>query len=400
VGEILAERYRILTWLGRGGMGEVYHAEDLRLRQPVALKFLPPALAADPARLKQFHNEVKIAREVSHPNVCRVYDIGDVDGHLFLSMEYVEGEDLAAALRRVGRFPEDQAIELTRQICAGLCAAHARGVLHRDLKPANIMLTKEGRARLMDFGLAAAGAVEHVLEGTPAYMAPEQLQGREVTLRSDIYALGLVMYELFTGARAFDASSIDELVAQRAMGAVRSPTAFVPTLHASVERAILQCLDPDPQKRPSSAVAVSAITQTLLLDATTTARRVLHFCLMAGGAVLLAQGLVFTVRLHGTGRWLASLVALVGVGLLLLVLRFPLQWEVRYKGHRIRFQNHPLFGERLYIDEALADRGRIGVHITLHGTIEAGDGAGERITAQSTAGFFTFGCRIVAESFG
>src|SRR4026209_687169 len=169
-------------------MGEVYRADDLRLGQAVALKFLPTELQHDPARLAQFHNEVRIARQVSHPNVCRVYDIGDVSGLLYLSMEYVGGEDLATSLRRIGRFREDKATDIARQLCAGLAAAHQRGVVHRDLKPANVMLDGEGRVRVMDFGLAAIGRIEDVRAGTPAYMAPEQLHGREVTSKSDIFA--------------------------------------------------------------------------------------------------------------------------------------------------------------------------------------------------------------------
>src|SRR5687768_11555715 len=160
-GTIVGDRYRILGLLGRGGMGEVFRADDLRLGQPVALKFLPASLEQDPVRLAQFHNEVRTARQVSHSNVCRVYDIGEIDGQHFLTMEYVDGEDLSSLIRRIGRLPEDKALEIARQICAGLHAAHERGVLHRDLKPANIMLDKEGRARITDFSLAAAaGTVE------------------------------------------------------------------------------------------------------------------------------------------------------------------------------------------------------------------------------------------------
>ena len=137
-------------------MGEVYRADDLKLGQPVALKFLPESVDRDPARLTQLHTEVRMARQVSHPNVCRVYDVGEFEGHTFLSMEYVDGEDLSSLLRRIGRFPEDRAIEVARQICAGLAAAHDRGVVHRDLKPANIMLDGNGRIRITDFGLAGA----------------------------------------------------------------------------------------------------------------------------------------------------------------------------------------------------------------------------------------------------
>ncbi len=200
-GAILAERYRIIGLLGRGGMGEVYRADDLKLGQPVALKFLPRHLAEDQDRLERFYAEVRIARQVSHPNVCRVYDVGEMDGQQYLSMEYVDGEDLASLLKRIGRLPPDKALDISRELCAGLAAAHERGVLHRDLKPANVMVDGRGRARITDFGLAIAAGevVEGEVSGTPAYMAPEQLAGKGASVRSDVYALGLVLYELYTG---------------------------------------------------------------------------------------------------------------------------------------------------------------------------------------------------------
>jgi serine/threonine-protein kinase len=257
-GTLLDGRYRVIALLGKGGMGEVYRADDLRLGQPVALKFLPDDLHRDSVRLAQFHNEVRTARQVSHPNVCRVHDVGEVGGLLYISMEYVDGEDLASSLRRIGRFPEDKAIDIARQLCAGLAAAHERGVIHRDLKPANVMLDGTGKVRVMDFGLAAAGHVTDVRAGTPAYMAPEQLRGREVTARSDIFALGLVMYELFTGRRAFTANSLEDLQSQHETRSVAAPSALVSALDPRVESAILRCLEPDPERRPGSPLAVSA----------------------------------------------------------------------------------------------------------------------------------------------
>ena len=256
-GAIFDDRYRIVGRLGKGGMGEVYRADDMKLGQPVALKFLPESVDRDPARLTQLHTEVRMARQVSHPNVCRVYDVGEFEGHTFLSMEYVDGEDLASLLRRIGRFSQDRAIQLARQICAGLAAAHDRGVVHRDLKPANIMLDGSGRIRITDFGLA--GATGEVLRaGTPAYMAPEQLSGAEVTPRSDIYALGLVLYELFTGQRALEAATMAELIAKREQGAIAPPTDLVRDLDPATERVIMRCLEPDPSKRPASALGVAA----------------------------------------------------------------------------------------------------------------------------------------------
>jgi serine/threonine-protein kinase len=239
-------------------MGEVYRADDLRLGQQVALKLLPESLRDDPVRLAQFHNEVRTARLVSHPNVCRVYDIGEANGVLYLSMEYVDGEDLASSLRRIGRFPEDKAIDIARQLCAGVAAAHQRGIVHRDLKPANVMLDGTGAVRVMDFGLAAVGHVENVRAGTPAYMAPEQLLGRDVTARSDIFALGLVLYELFTGRRAFTATTIADLLSQHESGALTRPSAIVSGMNPAIERVLLRCIEPDPQARPASALAVSA----------------------------------------------------------------------------------------------------------------------------------------------
>ena len=253
-GTVLDNRYRVLGLLGRGGMGEVYRADDLRLGQQVALKFLPPDLSRDPVRLAQFHNEVRTARQVSHPNVCRVYDVGEFDGQLFITMEYVDGEDLSILLRRIGRLPEDKGLEIARQICAGLAAAHERGVLHRDLKPANIMLDGAGKVRIMDFSLAAVGEVKDIRAGTPAYMAPEQLSGREVTVRSDIFALGLVLYEIFTGRRAFEAKTLTELIEQHQTGTVTAPTEIVKSLDPAIEAAIVRCLDRDPARRPASAI--------------------------------------------------------------------------------------------------------------------------------------------------
>src|SRR6516162_3603311 len=214
-GTLLAGRYRIIALLGRGGMGEVYRAADLTLGQSVALKFLPEEAARDQRLLERFHGEVRVARQVSHPNVCRVYDIGEVEGMPFLSMEYVDGEDLSSLLLRSGRLPAHKALETSRKICAGLAAAHDRGIIHRDLKPQNIMINKRGDVVIMDFGLAAiadqiSGA--EVRNGTPAYMAPEQLKGTGVTARSDIYSLGLVLYELFTDRRPYEAGSVQQLI--------------------------------------------------------------------------------------------------------------------------------------------------------------------------------------------
>jgi serine/threonine-protein kinase len=225
-------------------MGEVYRAYDLILDQTVALKFLPQANVSEAALLR-FRNEVRIARQVSHPNVCRVYDIGFVEGQQFLSMEYLDGEDLRTLLRRIGRLPQDKAIEFTNRICAGLAAAHERGVLHRDLKPSNIMIEGRGQVRITDFGLAVLAAeipLSDLRSGTPAYMSPEQKSGHDVSTRSDLYALGLVMYEMFTGKQR-DPNS--------------APAELVKDLDPAIERLILWCLEEDPRRRPQSVIQVA-----------------------------------------------------------------------------------------------------------------------------------------------
>jgi hypothetical protein len=257
-GALLADRYRIVALLGRGGMGEVYRADDLRLGQPVALKFLPRSLERDAGRLDRFLGEVRMARQVSHPNVCRVYDIGEIGGRHFLSMEYVDGEDLASLLRRIGRLPVDKAVDIARQLCAALAAAHDKGVLHRDLKSANVMLDGRGKVRLTDFGLAETEGAESDMAGTPAYMAPEQFAGRAATVQSDIYALGLVLYEVFSGKRAFEAPTIAELRRLHEESHAEQLTSSVRDLDPAVERVIFRCLEKDPGSRPASAIAVAA----------------------------------------------------------------------------------------------------------------------------------------------
>ena len=259
-GTLLGGRYRIIGLLGRGGMGEVYRATDMMLGQSVALKFLPVEASSNPRLLERFHGEVRVARQVSHPNVCRVYDIGEIEGMPFISMEYVDGEDLAELLLRIGRLPSDKALETARKLCAGLAAAHERGVIHRDLKPQNIMMNKRGEVVIMDFGLAAIAdqlSGDEVRNGTPAYMAPEQLKGSEVTARSDIYSLGLVLYELFTGKKPFDAKNVRQLIEMQESTHLPSMTTAAADIDPMVEKVIRRCLEPDPAKRPATALLVA-----------------------------------------------------------------------------------------------------------------------------------------------
>jgi serine/threonine-protein kinase len=260
-GTLLNGRYRIIALLGKGGMGEVYRATDLTLGQSVALKFLPALAASESHWLERFHSEVRIARQVSHPNVCRVYDIGEAEGLPYISMEFVDGEDLSTLIRRIGRLPSDKAAEISRKICAGLAAAHSKGIIHRDLKPHNIMLDRQGEVLICDFGLAAVASElqpADFRQGTPAYMAPEQLKGTDVTTASDIYSLGLVLYELFTGKRAYSATSINDLLQLQENQSLTSMAALANDIDPAVENTIRQCLDPNPALRPPSALAVAA----------------------------------------------------------------------------------------------------------------------------------------------
>jgi serine/threonine-protein kinase len=242
-GQIFASRYRIISLLGRGGMGEVYRADDLKLGQRVALKLLALQSAVVSNPMERFVTEVRLARRIAHPNVCRVYDIGEADGWHYLSMEYVDGETLASLLRRIGRLPVEKAIDIAGQLCAGLAAAHERGILHRDLKPANVMVDGRGYVRIMDFGLAVRSdaSTVHEVAGTPGYMAPEQLAGGKVTVQSDLYALGRVLYELFCGRR-YDPS-----------------VGYPFDIDSRIATAIDACMATKPAERPASASTVAAM---------------------------------------------------------------------------------------------------------------------------------------------
>ncbi len=258
-GTVIGGRYRIVGLLGRGGMGQVYRADDLKLSHAVALKFLPPALLRDGAALARLHQEVRLARQIAHPAVCRVFDIGETEGEHFLTMEYIDGEDVASLTRRIGRLPADKALQVARQVCAGLAAAHEAGVLHRDLKPANVMIDGRGRARIADFGLAGLEADLRRggdASGTPAYMAPEQLAGGAVTRQSEVYSLGLLLFELFTGRRYFDGATVPAVLRQRESGV--SFDAGGDGLDPTVARVVRRCLEEDPARRPASVVQVAA----------------------------------------------------------------------------------------------------------------------------------------------
>lgn len=279
-GALIADRYRIIDCLGRGGMGEVYRADDLKLGEQVALKFLPHELSGNPTWKERFLQEVRIARNVSHPNICRVYDVGEhvspvesgrtssgsrtqvIGGsELFITMEYIDGETLNSLTSRIGRLPPKKAEQLAQQLCAGLAAIHDLGLLHRDLKPSNIMIDNKGQLRVTDFGLAVPGEIKgyQAAAGTPGYVAPESLNGVEATARSDIYQLGLVLHELFTGQPAYKSAEGQDLLKVQRSSDPMPPSKVVPDIKPQVESAILKCLERDPESRAPSARAVARL---------------------------------------------------------------------------------------------------------------------------------------------
>ena len=267
-GDILSGRFKIKRFAGAGGMGEVYEAEDLELGGTLALKTLRPSLLEDQHFLSRFRREVQLARQVTHPNICRIFDVGNDQGRAYLTMEFLDGETLGAHLRRQGRFSGEGALPLVRQIAWGLGALHAEGIVHRDLKPGNILLssssTGSARAVITDFGLARAAAatgesnlsMSGGIMGTPDYMSPEQLRGESVTPASDIYAFGLILYEMVTGRKAYPGGQALENAVQRLLEPPPPPRQQAADVTPEWEAVILRCLERDPALRPASAQAV------------------------------------------------------------------------------------------------------------------------------------------------
>src|SRR5215210_5707290 len=263
-GEMIAGRYRIVRFLARGGMGEVYEVEDQELRDRVALKTVRSEVARDHLTVERFRREIQLARKVTHPNVCRIFDVAFHDGTIFLTMELLEGETLAQRLRRSGPMSTEEALPVARQIAEALQAAHQAGIVHRDLKPGNVVLTEHrgtARAVVTDFGLARLESGEDAMTltahagvvGTPAYLAPEQVEGKEITGAVDIYALGIVLYEMLTGTVPFVGDTALSVAVRRLQERPASPRVHVPGLDARWEAAILRCLERDPAARFQSA---------------------------------------------------------------------------------------------------------------------------------------------------
>jgi Protein kinase domain len=260
----LAQRYEILGEAGHGSMGNVYKARDRETGEIVALKLLKPEIASDQAMMDRFKNELLFARKITHKNVCRVHEFNRIGGIAYTSMEFVEGESLRSVLNRFGGLPSRKAIGLVLQICSGLEEAHAQGIVHRDLKPENIMVDAQGNVKIMDFGIArsmeAVTRLTGSMVGTPAYMAPEQVAGKPVDYRTDVYSLGLILYEMFTGTPAFRADNAVAVALKQMRESPVPPHEIDPQIPVGIERAILKCLEKEPAKRfPSIGELESAI---------------------------------------------------------------------------------------------------------------------------------------------
>jgi serine/threonine protein kinase len=249
----LSKRYDILGEAGHGSMGNVYKARDRETGEIVALKLLKPEIASDQAMMERFKNELLFARKITHKNVCRMHEFNRVGGVAYTSMEFVEGESLRSVLNRFGGLPQRKAVNLALQICSGLKEAHAQGIVHRDLKPENIMVDANGNVKIMDFGIArsmeAVTRMTGSMVGTPQYMAPEQVGGKPVDYRTDIYSLGLILYEMFTGSPAFHADNPVAVALKQMQEEAVPPHEIDPAIPAYIERTILKCLLKNPANR-------------------------------------------------------------------------------------------------------------------------------------------------------
>ena len=262
-GTTFAGRYRIIEELGVGGMGRVYKVLDREVGEKIALKLLRPEIAARGDMIRRFREELRLARRVGHKNVCRMFDLGSFEGTFFITMEYVDGEDLKRFLRRSGRLTVGKAVAIARQIGEGLAEAHRLGVVHRDLKPQNIMIDGEGNARIMDFGIARSVQAEGVTAagaviGTPEYMSPEQVEGKAADPRADIYALGVVLFEMLSGRLPFEGDTPLSVAVKHKTEAPPDPRTLNPAIPAGLAEAILKCLEKDREKRYGTVEALMA----------------------------------------------------------------------------------------------------------------------------------------------
>jgi len=252
-GAVFADRYQIIEELGAGGMGKVYRVEDTQAKEEIALKLIKPEIAADKNVIERFRNELTAARKIRHKNVCGMYDLGEDRGSTYITMEYVPGEDLKSLIHRV-RIDTRTAIKIAKQICEGLSEAHRLGIVHRDLKPSNIMVDKDGNARIMDFGVARSLKRKDitgsgVMIGTPEYMSPEQVDGKDVDHRSDIYSLGILLYQMVTATLPFEGETPISIAHKHKYESPREPKEINPQLPDALNTVIMQCLTKERERR-------------------------------------------------------------------------------------------------------------------------------------------------------
>ncbi len=276
-GSTFAGRYQIIEELGKGGMGKVYKALDTEIKEKIALKLINPEISADKKTIERFQNELKFARKISHRNVCRMYDLNKEEGNYYITMEYVPGEDLKSVIGMMGQLSGGKAISVARQVCEGLTEAHKLGVVHRDLKPQNIMIDKEGNARIMDFGIARSikgkGITDAgVMIGTPEYMSPEQAEVKEVDQRSDIYSLGVILYEMATGRVPFEGETPFGIAMKHKSEMPKDPRAINAQIPEDLSKVILRCMEKDKEKRYQSAGEVRAELERIEKSISTTER--------------------------------------------------------------------------------------------------------------------------------
>jgi len=253
-GSTFAGRYRIIEELGKGGMGKVYKALDTEINEKIALKLIKPEIASDPKTIERFRSELKFARKIRHKNVCQMYDLNKEAGAYYITMEYVSGEDLKSFIRRAKRLDVGTAVSVARDVCGGLAEAHRLGVIHRDLKPQNIMIDEEGNARIMDFGIARSLEAEGItaegaMIGTPEYMSPEQVDGMETDARSDIYSMGVILYEAVTGRVPFKGNTPISIAVKQKTETPQEPRKINPQVPEALSRLILKCMEKDREMR-------------------------------------------------------------------------------------------------------------------------------------------------------
>ena len=267
-------RYALSYVLGRGGMATVYFATDTTLGRPVAVKCLAEHFLDDDGFRRRLVREARIAARLSHPNIVQIYDAGEDDQRPYIVMEYVDGESFAELLRRRGRLPPSEVVDLALQICAGLAHAHVAGLVHRDIKPHNLLLTPSGKVKITDFGIARAeGATQLTQTGTvlgsAGYFAPEQAAGADVTAAADLYSLGAVLYELLSGEKLYQFSSLPELLNKQRLHAIRPLHDLVPGLPTTTEQAVLHCLSSNPHLRPSATELANELTAPITAETAT-----------------------------------------------------------------------------------------------------------------------------------